>query len=287
MVLNMGLSGQPFAGPDIGGFAGNGPAGGEGKLFARWMGVGSLLPFSRGHTGKGNIDKEPWAFGPEVENTCRQALERRYRLMPYLYTLFHFAHLDGSPIVRPVFFADPKDLALRSEDDSFLLGGSVLVVPQLVPDRSRAPVMPKAVNGEWRSFGFEDAANPDLPELYLRAGSILPVGPVMQHTDEVPLTELTLLINLDDKNEAKGVLYEDAGEGWGFQKNEFLKTAFKAVRDGDRVTLSVVATEGAMDAPWGKGQRNITVKVLNPLPAGVAEFKIVQDASVRKACGKE
>ena len=82
MTLNLSLSGQPFVGPDIGGFAFNGDA----ELFQRWMGYGALLPFSRGHTAKGNIDKEPWAFGPEVEATSRRALERRYRLMPYLYT---------------------------------------------------------------------------------------------------------------------------------------------------------------------------------------------------------
>ncbi|HNW41171.1 MAG TPA: glycoside hydrolase family 31 protein, partial [Opitutaceae bacterium] len=118
MALNLGLSGQPFTGPDIGGFAEDGPAGAtaaeRGTHFARWMGVGALLPFSRAHTNKGNGDKEPWAFGPEVERTCRTAIERRYRLMPYLYTLFREASVTGMPVVRPVFFADPRDPALRA-----------------------------------------------------------------------------------------------------------------------------------------------------------------------------
>ncbi len=274
MTLNMGLSGQPFAGPDIGGFAGNGPAGQEAQLFARWMGVGALLPFSRGHTGKGNVDKEPWAFGPQVEATCRQALERRYRLLPYLYTLFHFAHADGSPIVRPVFFADPLDPALRSEDDAFLLGNAMLVVPQLVPDRTRAPALPK---GNWTKFDFGDA-NPDLPDLYLKPGSIVPTGPVMQHTAEKSLTELTLLVCLDDKGEAKGVLYEDAGEGWGFKNGEYLKTAFKARKVDDVMVLSVAATEGSMRRPWGDTPRTITVRVVND-----SKVRTVQDDSVKQA----
>lgn len=118
MVLNLGLSGQPLSGPDIGGFVGAG----DGPLFARWMGVGALLPFARGHTGKGNIDKEPWSFGREVENTCRLALQRRSRLLPYLYTLAREASLTGLPIARPLFFADPADPALRDMDDAFLLG---------------------------------------------------------------------------------------------------------------------------------------------------------------------
>lgn len=81
-TLSLGLSGQPFAGADIGGSNGNGPEGHEGELFARWMGVGALLPFARGYAASGSINKEPWAFGEQVERTSRQALERRYRLMP-------------------------------------------------------------------------------------------------------------------------------------------------------------------------------------------------------------
>lgn len=57
-----GLSGQPLSGPDIGGFAGNATP----KLFGRWMGLGALFPFSRGHTETGSIDHEPWSFGEEV-----------------------------------------------------------------------------------------------------------------------------------------------------------------------------------------------------------------------------
>ncbi len=61
MILQS-LSGQPFSGPDIGGFAGDSTP----KLFARWMGIGTMMPFARGHSEKGTIDQEPWSFGPEV-----------------------------------------------------------------------------------------------------------------------------------------------------------------------------------------------------------------------------
>lgn len=255
MVLNLGLSAQPFAGPDIGGFAGNGPAGKEGELFARWMGVGTLLPFARGHTGKESINKEPWAFDQKVEGTCRQALERRYRLLPYFYTLFEEAHRLGSPIVRPTFFADPKDPALRSEDDAFLLGGDLLVVPQLVPDRSRAPAMPR---GLWRPFGFDDTRNPDLPSLFLRGGAILPTGPVMQYTTEKPLDEITLLVCLDASGKAAGSLYEDSGDGWAFRDGEFRRSRFVAEKVGQKVTVRVDAVEGKMP----RTDRKVAVRVL-------------------------
>lgn len=267
MALNVGLSGQPFIGPDIGGFAGNGPAGEEGKLFARWMGIGAMLPFARGHTGKGNIDKEPWSFGPEVEETCRLAIQRRYRLMPYFYTLFRDASETGLPVARPTFFADLKDPALRSEDDSFLLGSDVLVVSQVTPDRLRTPVMPK---GNWTLFDFEvptdtknttkgrDGKNPDLPKLYLRPGAIVPVGPVIEFIGQKKTDPLTLLVNLDDAGRSVGTLYEDAGDGYGYQKGEYLLTTYVAERKGDSVEVSVLKTEGSMKRP----DRKIVVRLL-------------------------
>jgi len=263
MVLNMNLSGLSFYGPDIGGFAADGDA----QMFERWIGLGAMLPFCRGHTGKGNIDKEPWAFGPEVEETARLALQRRYRLMPYIYTLFHEASAQGSPVLRPLFFVDPKDPALRSEDDAFLLGGDLLVVPQLVPDRSRVPVMPE---GAWREVSWlppgdalnttkgPDNSNDDLPTLYVRPGAVIPAGPVMEHTGQKPLDPLTLIVNLDENGRAAGMLYEDAGDGFGYQKGEFLLTRYEAVRNGDTLTVSIARAEGSMPRP----KRDLRVRLL-------------------------
>ncbi|HEX8875886.1 MAG TPA: TIM-barrel domain-containing protein [Phycisphaerales bacterium] len=261
MALNMGLSGQPFAGPDIGGFAGNGPKGQEGQLFARWMGFGAMLPFARGHTGKGNIDKEPWSFGPEVESTCRDAINRRMRFMPYFYTLFHEASINGMPVVRPTYWADLKDPALRSEDDSFLLGNDVLIVSDMVPDRTRAVAMPKGSGGgggaSWKQFDFTaqsgadnpEKADPDLPKLYIRPGAIVPISPVMQYVDEKPLDTLTLLVNLDGNGKAVGTLYEDAGDGWSYKQGDYLLTTYAAEKKGNEITVSVSKTEGKRERP--------------------------------------
>ena len=276
MAINLGLSGQPFAGPDIGGFNGNGPRdkAERATLFSRWMGIGSLLGFSRGHTAKGNIDKEPWAFGPEAEVTCRQALERRYRLLPYYYTLFYEAHKTGLPVVRPAFFADPRDQALRAEDDCFLIGDDVLVVPQLMPDNSRVMIEPK---GDWRPFELVgEGANPDLPKLKIRAGSIVPLGPVMQYTGEKPLDPLTLLIALDETNTANGFLYEDAGDGFGYQQGQFRRTHYTAKLDRNTLTLSIAKTEGQLPRP----KRDIVVQVV--LPGGkIAEGKGADGGNIR------
>jgi len=257
MVVNMGLSGAPFTGPDIGGFNGNG----DGKLFVRWFGVGTLLPFSRGHTGKGNIDKEPWSFGPEIEATCRKALERRYRLMPYLYSVFEEAAQTGLPVARPLFFADVKDRSLRSEDDGFLIGDDLMVVGKLTPERDRAVSKPK---GAWqRLYLVGEGENADLPELHVRAGAIIPLGPVLQHTGEPPAARpagekaaigagehpLTLAICLDQDGKAEGTLYEDAGDGFAHERGGFLRTTYSATTDGTRVKVAIADKQGAMVRP--------------------------------------
>ena len=92
MSLNLSLSGQPFNGPDIGGFAGNATP----ELYAHWIAVGAFYPFSRAHSTKGSINQEPWSFGQEVETVSREALQRRYRLLPYIYfVLGKFKYWDA------------------------------------------------------------------------------------------------------------------------------------------------------------------------------------------------
>jgi alpha-glucosidase len=244
MTLNLGLSGQPFAGPDIGGFNGNG----DGKLFARWMGFGSLLPFARGHTAKGNINKEPWAFDDDVERTCRTALQRRYRLMPYLYTVFHEAAETGLPVARPLFFADPRDQALRSEDDAFLIGADLLVAAKVTPLGDRCIAMPRE---NWSPITIDShkPQNPDLPSLFIRSGAIVPLGPVMEFTGQRPLDPLELVVSIGKDAKAEGTLYEDAGDGYGYRTGDYLLTHYAAtVKDGI-VELRIATSEGKMARP--------------------------------------
>jgi alpha-glucosidase len=251
MVLNLGLSGQPLSGPDIGGFVGKG----TGEMFARWMGIGALQPFARGHTGKGNIDKEPWSFGGDVEKTCRLALERRYRLLPYLYSLMREAAESGLPPARPLFFADPGDPTLRAEDDSFLLGDDLLVVCHTGPGQTKPePVFPA---GRWAKVSLVagDLDDPNLPDLYLREGTVLPLGPVMQYADERPLDELELLIHPGPDGGAIGFLYEDEGDGYGYLAEEYRVTEF---RYAGELTTRVV--EGG----WEPGSWKKVTTVVTP-----------------------
>jgi len=168
--------------------------------------------------------------------------------MPHFYTVFREASVTGLPVARPLFFADPSDPALRSEDDSFLIGDGLLVQAQMLPDGTRVPVLPK---GDWKPLQLDTMPpnNPDLPRLFLKPGAIIPIGPTIEFVDEKPLdNDLSLIINFDADGKAMGTLYEDAGDGYGYQKGEYRLTTFSAVRDGETAKITT-KTEGSWPAP--------------------------------------
>ncbi|XP_010255723.1 PREDICTED: uncharacterized protein LOC104596335 isoform X2 [Nelumbo nucifera] len=253
MVLQLGLSGQPLSGPDIGGFAGNATP----KLFGRWMGVGVMFPFCRGHSETDTIDHEPWSFGKECEEVCRLALLRRYRLIPHIYTLFYMAHTKGTPVASPTFFADPKDPSLRTIENSFLLG-PLLVHASTLPGQGSDELQPLLPKGIWLPFDFNDS-HPDLPTLYLQGGSIIPVGPPLQHVGEAsPTDDLTLIVALDEHGKAEGVLFEDSGDGYEFSQGGYLLTYYVAELQSSVVTVKVSRTEGS----WNRPKRQLHVQLL-------------------------
>ena len=240
MSLTLGLSGQPFNGPDLGGFGGNASA----DLWARWSSIGAFFPFCRGHANKKSNNKEPWAFGPKVENTARIALLRRYRLLPYLYTCFQEAASDGLPVMRPLFLADPKDPALRKEQRAFMLGSDLLVVPSWAQDAPK----PK---GLWipLSLVAGDTLDPVQAKLFLRAGAILPLGPEILSTQDTPEGASTLLVALDANGHAAGRLYQDGGEGFGYRTGDYRLATYEATGKGAGVELKVSGAKGDRKAP--------------------------------------
>lgn len=235
MSLTLGLSGQPFNGPDIGGFLENTP----GDLWANWISFGAFMPFARGHACAGTNDKEPWAYGPEIEITSRIALERRYRLLPYLYTLFYESSKTGLPVMAPVFFADSKDARLRTEEQAFLLGQNLLVVPAF----AKNPILP---SGIWEELNLIDGEKQDKyqAKLSLKGGSIVPAGKVIQNAGENSFDPLSLFVCLNEKNTAKGELYLDSGDGFGFEKGDYALVTFTAEKKNDKVLVKVAKVEG-------------------------------------------
>ena len=180
-------------------------------------------------------------MGPETEAVCRTAINRRYRLLPYIYTLFREASVIGLPVMRPVFWADTRDLSLRAEQDAYMLGGDLLVVPRYAEATAALP------QGDWQSVSFEDTDDGYQARLYVRDGAIVPVGKVFQNTVEYNTDELTLLVNLDDEGKAYGTLYEDAGDGFGYKSGEYGEYRIVAERIDGEVQVRFEHVAGQFD----------------------------------------
>ena len=216
ILLNMGLSGFPWHGSDLGGFC-CGPA--DGELYLRWLQTGSLSPVMRAH-GVDDIPTEPWGFGPVVETAAALALRERQTRLPLLYSLAWQAHASGVPVARPLTFADPDWDPLWQVNDSWLLGEDLLVAPVLQPGAtSRAVMLPM---GEWIDIatgqhysGRQTVVLPApldrLPQL-VRAGGILPSQPAMDWADQFPLDTLGLDLWPRPGASRSFILHEDQGE---------------------------------------------------------------------------
>ena len=238
MTLNMGLTGQAFNGPDIGGFARDCNA----ELLAHWTAIGVYFPFVRNHCSLEEVQQEPWAFGEKVEQVCRTAINRRYRLLPYVYTLFREASQTGMPVMRPVFMSDTQDNSLRSEQQAFMLGADLLIVPRW----AEKPALPK---GNWKKFTMEQGDDGYQAQLSLREGAVLPLANLCQNTEEYRTDSLTLLVNLDAKGTALGRLYEDAGDGFGYRNGDYAFYELKAKTEGKMLTVSLLQKAGHRKHP--------------------------------------
>ncbi|MCR9228655.1 MAG: alpha-glucosidase [Flavobacteriaceae bacterium] len=242
MSLNLSLSGQPFNGPDIGGFTKNADA----DLLGHWMAIGAYFPFFRNHSSKNTTAQEPWAFGKKIEDVSRTAINRRYRLLPYLYTLFREAHETGAPIIKPTFFADIQDISLREQQETFLLGDNLLIVPRWAENVQ----LPK---GNWVDIAFEEEQDDDgyQAKVKLRPGAIVPMTEkVFQSTEDYSNERIVLLINPDNQGKAKGHMYSDAGEGFGYQEEAFSKHSYTAELKDDVLKVTI-RLEAGVESPRG------------------------------------
>ncbi|MEW2497424.1 glycoside hydrolase family 31 protein [Streptomyces nodosus] len=211
LVLGLGLCGVPYSGPDVGGFDGSPSP----ELYLRWFQLASYLPLFRTHSSVRAGRREPWEFGAEVLGHARTALAERRRLLPYFVTLAHLAHRTGAPYVRPLWWGDPGDRALRDCEDAFLLGDGLLVAPVLEPGvRRRSVPLPR---GRWydtatgESYQGPGSVVVDAPlgriPVLARAGAILPVRGAdggLSLEAWAPVRGRT----------GSGLVVPDAGDGW-------------------------------------------------------------------------
>jgi len=288
-LMNLGLSGISMVGDDIGGFL-DSPSP---ELLTRWFEVGAFNALYRDHTCAGTLSQEIWVHGAEQEAIRRRYVETRYRLLPYIYTLAEEASQDGMPLVRPLFLEFPG--YMDGVDSEFLLGPDLLVAP---PEETAGDYQVQLPPSEWFDFwtGHKVAALPrnaagdntaDLPTgtanhfpkevsvrpaldvlpVYVRGGSILPMQPLVQSTDEIPAGPLELRVYPGQRCE--GSIYLDDGHTFRYEHGEFLRQSFTCVTEKGGVSVRFNAREGKY-VPWWKAME----VVIYDWPSAQAEARL-------------
>lgn len=239
-LQRLSMSGLSFCGTDIGGFTGN-P---DGELYTRWMQFGVFSPFMRVHSAGDTRDREPWSFGPEWEMICKKFIELRYKLLPYIYTVFWQQHKYGLPILRPVSMLEQHVYKNLLREEEFAFGDKILISPVLNPGQSTKVVyLPE---GDWYYYfnntvfsgGQEIEVKTPLDEMpiFIKGGAVMPEYPVMQYTDEKKIETLKLNVYFAE-GEHRSYGYADHGDTFAYEQNIYLERRFIQIGGAHCTTL--------------------------------------------------
>jgi alpha-glucosidase len=222
MLMNVGLSGIPFAGADIGGFGGDTTA----EMLIRWYELGIFYPFFRNHCIMQGRPQEPWTFTADVEKCIKRLIETRYAMLPYIQSLF-WEHLrTGAPLIRPMSWHYPSDESAREIDDQLMFGRNILVAPVVQKGQTKRYVyLPE---GSWYPFngGPSLAGNKvhtvqfnlgSVPA-FIRDGSIIPFADIVQSTVDSPSATITFHAFGET---AEGVYFEDDGVSVDYKRGAY------------------------------------------------------------------
>jgi len=228
MLLNWGLGGAPYVTCDIGGFTSES----NGPLLTRWLQVGAFLPVMRVHSTKTATPHFPWLW-EGYSDYMREALNLRYQLLPYHYSLAHRMYETNRLWMRPLaaeFPADANAVPISSQ----WLDGDLLVAAVLRQDNQKQIYLPK---GTWFKFNTSSvtvgpanisgtAAMDEIP-VFVPSGTIVPLAPVIQYTGALPGGALQVQIYGGGNSRAPFVLVEDDGETTAYENGEVRKTQFE------------------------------------------------------------
>ncbi|CAM2979735.1 TIM-barrel domain-containing protein [Rariglobus hedericola] len=242
LSIGLALSGQPFNGPDVCGFADDtNPA-----LAVAWYKAGFLFPFLRNHSMLNSRQQEPWALGASALKIISHYIRLRYKLLPYLYQNFIAQEQTGEAILRPLFYdyADTAALPLSKIGDQFMVGRDLLQAPVVEENtRDRQVVLPgahrwfSAQDGRWLDGGRTHAtsAGPVETPLYFREGALVPmqIGERTTQKNDLGKIELHCFLRRDSSASATSTYAFDDGLSFAYQKGKRTTATFTArVEDG-------------------------------------------------------
>ncbi len=234
------ISGVSFCGSDIGGFIGKC----SGELLTRWTQLGAFHPLFRNHSSGDHGEQEPWVFGEPYTSAIRKAIELRYRLLPYLYTLFWKNHSQGTPILIPLSFMAQEDPETYFRMEEFGFGWDVLVCPISSPGvEGRSMYLPE---GYWYNYWTDERmegrkelwvdASLDQFPLFVHAGTILPHRPLMNYIGEQEVEYLELHLYVSDEAYTSQ-LYEDAGDYDDHRQGNYMLRSFTQSRNEEGIRI--------------------------------------------------
>ncbi len=244
LVNSLGLTGIAFAGSDVGGFSGNATP----ELFARWMAIGAFTPFFRGHSMVNTNSAEPWAFGEEVEEISRNYIRLRYKLMPYLYSLFHEAAQKGTPVSRSLVWYFPFDDEIYNTayQNQFLFGPFMLIVPVESTRQITSLYLPEGIWYDFytdQQFNGKMSIHADCPKeklpVFVKAGAIIPAVEPGQHTDDFPEDCLRLHFYAGEAP-SSFEFYDDDGNTFDFKQGDYYKRMIQLDTSNRKIVLSPV-----------------------------------------------
>ena len=266
--LNYNLTGMPYWTTDIGGFFRPGkkqytdPAYRE--ILTRWFQWGAFNPVFRIHGYQ--TETEPWKYGDTVMNHIRQMLELRYRLMPYIYSNAWDVSKNGSTIMRPLVMDFKNDTAAIRQPYQYMFGKNILVAPVTAPGITNWQVyLPAGAN--WFDFwtgqqhsGAQTITREtplDIIPLFVKAGTILPIGPKLQYATEKKWDDLE--IRIYPGADGQFVLYEDENDNYNYEKG--ICSTIRFLWNDAKKELTIYSREGSF--PGMLLQRKFNLLLMN------------------------
>jgi alpha-D-xyloside xylohydrolase len=223
--LDLSVSGIPYWTTDIGGFVSANPDDEKYReLYIRWFQFGAFSPIFRAHGTRTTNQNEIWSYGPEAQKILIRYDRLRYRLMPYIYSVAWMVTDQGYTFMRPLVMDFQRDPRAQNVSDQFLFGPAILVNPVVEPGGStRHLYLPEASWYDfWTGSSMQggraiDAPSPiDRIPLFIRAGSILPLGPDMEYAAEKPADPIELRVYRGANGNF--TLYEDENDNYNYEK---------------------------------------------------------------------
>lgn len=269
--LNFSICGIPYWNEDIGGFFSgvNYPDGVKDpayrELYARWIQFGAFTPMMRSHGT--NTPREIYQFGERGSwefDTIEKYIHLRYKMLPYIYSTAWNVTKHGDTFMRPLFMDFPQDAAARDLNSQFMFGRSLLIVPVTEPMyvdankqvnlnevKSKEVYLPQGCDwfDFWTGNRFQGGQTMkketpiDIMPVYVKAGTILPIGPKVQYAEEKKWDNLE--IRVYPGADGKYVLYEDENDNYNYEKGAYSEITF--TWDDAKRTLTISDRKGNFD----------------------------------------